>query len=181
MLAISVSLQIYSHPHPPVLCLWPEQTGSSPRKKASLPSGLWSRLINREPHNRSEQRRRVWVVDYLFLWLLHLRLDVSPAQERRTGNSFMFNMDTHCVSLPWSLGQSGWWGFLGCLILKWFMMRIFRLVSFKTTDEIQAPRSGIFLPLCWETFTFLRETSICEDASLSVPGSRGDGLIPRSS
>mgnify|MGYP006971142975 CR=1 FL=1 len=56
------------------------------------------------------------------------------------------------------------------------MMRIFRLVSFKTTDEIQAPRSGICLPLCWETFTFLRETSICEDASLSVPGRRGMAL-----
>ena len=60
-------------------------------------------------------------------------------------------------------------------------MRIFRLVSFKTTDEIQAPRSGICLPLCWETFTFLMETSICEDASLSVPGRGGDGLISRGS
>ena len=55
-----------------------------------------------------------------------------------------------CISVP-QPGQvltERWWGFLGCLILKWLMMRIFRLVSFKTTDEIQAPRSGIcFAPL----------------------------------
>ena len=47
-------------------------------------------------------------------------------------------------------------------MLKRFMMRIFRLVTFKTADEKQALRTGILLAL-------LRDICVCEG--------RGDDLV----